>query len=177
MQIVNKKLEEIIPYENNPRKNDATVDGLAECISEFGITQPIVVDAKGVIVAGHTRYKAAQKLGLKEFPCLVADSLSDEQIRAYRILDNRIAERSQWDKDLLELELASLDDFPFGKFDVDFEEFDIKAPTVQKRDVKDLSASDEKKWEIIIECHNEAHQKHSYEQLTAEGLSCRVLAL
>ena len=96
------------PYENNPRQNDEAVDAVAESIRRFGFRQPIVVDADGVIVAGHTRYKAALKLGLTEVPVHVARDLTPEQARAYRLADNRLAELSRWDLDLLPIELADL---------------------------------------------------------------------
>lgn len=116
MQIVNKKLEELIPYENNPRLNDESVEYVANSIKEFGFKVPIVVDKNNVIVAGHTRYKASQKLGLKEIPCIVADDLTDEQIKAYRLADNKVAEKSEWYDELLELEMLNIDfDLePFG---------------------------------------------------------------
>ena len=80
MQIINKTLTELTPYQNNPRKNDAAVDKVAASIAEFGFKVPVVIDKDGVIVAGHTRYKAAQSLGMSEIPCIVADDLTDEQI-------------------------------------------------------------------------------------------------
>lgn len=92
MQIVMKLLDEIRPYEKNPRKNDAAVDGVAASIREFGFKVPIIIDAAGTIIAGHTRYKAAKKLGLESVPCIQADDLSPEQVRAYRLADNKVAE-------------------------------------------------------------------------------------
>lgn len=89
MDIVQKGLGELSPYENNPRVNDEAVDAVAASIKEFGFKVPIVIDAQGVIVAGHTRYRAAKKLGLEAVPCIVADDLSEEQIRAFRLADNK----------------------------------------------------------------------------------------
>ena len=100
-------LSAIKPYGKNPRKNDGAVDGVAESIKRFRFQQPIVIDSKGVIVVGHTRYKAAQKLGLKTVPCVRADQLTKEQVKAYRILDNKLNEKSYWDFDLLEAEDCS----------------------------------------------------------------------
>ena len=94
MTILDKALEEIRPYEKNPRKNDEAVDYVARSIEEFGFKVPIVIDADGVIVAGHTRYKAAQKLGLKTVPCVVADDLTPEQVKAYRLADNKVSDYS-----------------------------------------------------------------------------------
>jgi len=108
MKIELRPLAEIKPYEKNPRINDAAVDAVAESIRRFGFRQPIVVDADGVIVCGHTRWKAAQKLGLEKVPVHVARDLTPEQIRAYRIADNKTAELAEWNLDLLPIELAEL---------------------------------------------------------------------
>lgn len=110
------KLGEIIPYANNPRKNDAAVDAVAASIQEFGFRNPIIIDKKNVVVCGHTRLKAAEQLGLVEVPCLYADDLNDEQIRAFRLVDNKTAEIADWDFDKLEEELAqiSMDLSPWG---------------------------------------------------------------
>jgi DNA modification methylase len=108
MKVELRKLSDIKPYENNPRLNDAAVDAVAASISEFGFRQPIVIDAEGVIICGHTRYKAAMKLGLEKVPVHVARDLTPEQIRAYRIADNQTASLSEWDYDLLPIELADL---------------------------------------------------------------------
>ncbi|MCC6428617.1 MAG: ParB N-terminal domain-containing protein [Phycisphaerales bacterium] len=98
----------IKPYDQNPRRNDGAVEAVANSIREYGFRQPIVVDADGVIVVGHTRWKAAQKLGMSEVPVHVARELTPEQARAYRIADNRTALIAEWDEDLLSSELAAL---------------------------------------------------------------------
>jgi DNA modification methylase len=108
MKIELRKLSEIKPYPNNPRLNDDAVEAVAASIREFGFRQPIVVDAEGVIVVGHTRYKAALKLGLEMVPVHVATDLTPEQARAYRIADNKSAELSDWNYDLLPIELVEL---------------------------------------------------------------------
>ncbi|UYV11909.1 MAG: DNA modification methylase [Phycisphaera sp.] len=103
-----RRLADIVPYERNPRVNDQAVAAVAESITRFGFRQPIVVDGDGVIVCGHTRWKAAQSLGLAEAPVHVAADLTPEQAKAYRIADNRTAELSEWDLELLPLELSGL---------------------------------------------------------------------
>jgi DNA modification methylase len=108
MKIEFRRLSTVIPYEQNPRLNDTAVDAVARSIQEFGFRQPIVVDEAGVIVVGHTRWKAAQKLGLASVPVHVAEDLSPEQIRAYRIADNKTNELADWNLDLLPLELSQL---------------------------------------------------------------------
>ncbi len=110
MKIEMRPLAAIKAYEKNPRINDVAVDAVAESISQFGFRQPIVIDTEGVIVCGHTRYRAAQKLGLAEVPVHVATDLTPEQIRAYRIADNKTAELAEWNLDLLPIELAELKD-------------------------------------------------------------------
>ena len=105
MNIVEKKLNDIKPYEKNARKNDDAVKYVAESIKQFGFKVPIVIDKDNVIVAGHTRYKASKELGLDAVPCIVADDLTEEQIKAYRLADNKVSEVSEWDFDLLGEEL------------------------------------------------------------------------
>ena len=120
MQIYDKRLDDIKPYENNPRNNDNEVDAVANSIREFGFKVPIVVDSDGVIVAGHTRYKAAKKLGLKTVPCIVADDLNEEQINAFRLADNRVGELATWDLDTLKVELDNI-----GEIDLSGMGFDL----------------------------------------------------
>src|SRR5580765_4022142 len=108
MKIELWKLSDIKPYPGNPRINDDAVAAVAASIREFGFRQPIVVDADGVIICGHTRYKAAQKLGLEKVPVHVAKDLSPEKIKAYRIADNKTSELSDWNYDLLPIELGEL---------------------------------------------------------------------
>jgi len=127
MNIQNLSLTDIRPYARNPRKNDEAVKNVAASIREFGFLVPLVIDANHEIVAGHTRYKAAQSLGLKSVPCVIADELTDEQIRAFRLADNKVGEMAQWDMDLLPLELADISlpmaDFGFEVIsDEDFSE-------------------------------------------------------
>jgi site-specific DNA-methyltransferase (adenine-specific) len=116
MKVEHRKLSDIVPYEKNPRDNDAAVEAVARSIREFGFRQPIVVDAEGVIVVGHTRWKAAQKLGLETVPVHVATDMTPEQIKAYRIADNKVAELATWDMELLPVELSDLQ-----SMDVDLE--------------------------------------------------------
>jgi DNA modification methylase len=124
MQIIQRELAAIKPYENNPRLNDDAVDAVAASIKEFGFKQPIVTDKNGVIICGHTRYKAALKLGLREVPVLVAEDLSPEQVKAYRIADNHTAELAEWNCDQLKIELGDLQkmDFDLGLLAFDDEE-------------------------------------------------------
>jgi DNA modification methylase len=113
MQVEMRPIETIRPYENNPRLNDAGVDAVAASIHEYGFRQPIVVDEDGIIIVGHTRYKAALKLGLETVPVHVAVGLTPAQAKAYRIADNQTATLSQWDDDKLPIELAQLQEMDF----------------------------------------------------------------
>lgn len=122
MEIVWKGIGDLIPYENNPRHNEASVDRVANSIREFGFKVPIVIDKDGTIVCGHTRYKASMKLGLEEVPCIIADDLSDEQIRAFRLADNKVGEASKWDFELLDFEMEQLPNMNMEQFGFEFEE-------------------------------------------------------
>lgn len=119
MEIKTKEIDCISPYEKNPRCNDNAVDAVANSIREFGWQQPIVVDKNGVIIAGHTRYKAAKKLGLKTIPVVYATELSDEQVKAYRLADNKSGELATWDESLLLEELNSILDIDMENFGFD----------------------------------------------------------
>src|SRR5271166_4486931 len=113
MHVEMRLIVTIRPYANNPRINDAAVDAVAKSIQEFGFRQPIVVDEEGVIVVGHTRYKAAQKLGLEMVPVHVATGLTPAQLKAYRIADNQTATLSTWNPELLPMELFELQKMDF----------------------------------------------------------------
>ena len=122
MNIQMLKLSDIKPYENNPRKNNEAVKYVAQSIKEFGFKVPIVIDKNNVIIAGHTRYKAAKRLKMKEVPTIIADDLTDEQVKAFRLADNKVAEKAEWDFDLLPFELYDIFNIDMGAFgfDLDF---------------------------------------------------------
>ena len=123
MNIVMKKTTDLIEYENNPRNNESAVDAVYNSIKEFGFKVPIVITSDNVIIAGHTRLKASIKLGLDKVPCIIADDLTEDQIKAYRLVDNKTAEFATWDLEKLEEELLNIDmsllDFGFEDFDGD----------------------------------------------------------
>ena len=132
MDIEQRNIDSITPYENNPRINDAAIDAVAASIDEFGFQQPIVVDADGVIIVGHTRWKAARKLGLVTVPVHVASDLSPEQVKTYRLADNATGDLAKWDMDKLTLELDNLDmgSIP-GMFDTT-EEATLETPGIKR---------------------------------------------
>ena len=117
MQIIEKCLKDLHPYEKNPRNNDGAVEYVAESIRSYGFKVPIVIDKNSVIVAGHTRYKAAEKIGMETVPCIVADDLTDEQVKAFRIADNKVSDFSIWDNKLLLAELDEIGDDLFTGFE------------------------------------------------------------
>lgn len=110
-------LDDLKPYENNPRLNDNAVDYVANSIKEFGFKNPIIIDKNNVIVAGHTRYKACKKLKIEKVPCIKAEDLTDEQVKAFRLADNKVSEIALWDIEALNFELAdiniNMEDFGF----------------------------------------------------------------
>lgn len=120
------KVEDLIPYINNPRNNENAVDKVASSISEFGFKNPIVIDKNNVIINGHTRLLASKKLGLKEVPVIVADDLSEAQVKAFRIADNKTSEYASWNKELLRVELDMLEemDFDLELVNIDYSDFD-----------------------------------------------------
>lgn len=109
MEIVNLNIDELMPYRNNPRRNDEVVEKVAASIKEFGFKVPVVVDRNNVIVAGHTRLKAAKLLGIDTIPCIIADDLNEEQIKAFRLADNKVGEFADWDYEMLLSELDDID--------------------------------------------------------------------
>lgn len=119
MNVIDMKVNELVPYENNPRKNDSAVESVAASISEFGFKVPIIVDKNKVIVAGHTRLKAAQMLGLDTVPVIMADDLSEEQVKALRLADNKTSELADWDFSKLEEELAAISEIDMTDFGFD----------------------------------------------------------
>ena len=117
MQIIEMKISEVKPYSNNPRKiTEEAIQKVAASIREFGFKQPIVIDKNNVIIAGHTRLKAAEFLGLETVPVIRADDLTPEQVKAYRLADNKVAEATDWDMNALDKELAEI-------LDIDMDEF------------------------------------------------------
>ena len=142
MKIVEKKVDELKAYENNPRKNEEAVKYVTASIKEFGFKVPVIVDKDNVIVAGHTRVKAAQELGMTTVPCIVADDLTEEQVKAFRLADNKVSEFSLWDFDLLNQELEGFEDFDMSAFgfinfdesEVDLEDFFEEKEEVEKEE-------------------------------------------
>ncbi len=152
MEVKNIKIEDLKPYEKNPRKNDEAVQYVAESIKQFGFKVPIIIDKNNTIVAGHTRYKAAEQLGLKEVPCIVADDLTDAQIKAFRLADNKVSEKSSWDLGLLGDEIKELKDLDldidldltkvgFGDFEISMLTEDMEPEKYDEELIEEYSSS------------------------------------
>lgn len=162
MQVVEKRLTELLPYENNPRKNDAAIPYVKESIKRYGFKVPLVIDKNNVIVAGHTRYLASIELGLDTVPCVVADDLTEEEIKEFRLVDNKTSEFAGWDFGLLNEELESID---FGDFDFQF-------PEAGHLDIDDFfehqadgGVRGTEKYKVVITFNNENDRDECFEEL------------
>lgn len=161
-EIVYKELGDLIPYERNPRKNEKAVEAVCESIRQFGFKNPIVIDAQNVIICGHTRALAAKALGIKQVPCIVADDLTEEQIKAFRLVDNKVGELASWDVDLLPLELADIaqDLTVFGFESISEEEFgeEFTLDSGEKKPYQQISLTlHDKQAELIMACIDYVH--------------------
>lgn len=137
MNLIDIDINRLIPYANNPRKNDKAVDPVANSIREFGFKVPIVISTENNVVCGHTRLKAAKKLGMKTVPCIIADDLTEEQITAFRLADNKVGELAEWDFDLLGDELDSIFDIDMSDFGFDLDFDDEEETEIQEDDYDD----------------------------------------
>lgn len=169
MQIITKKLSDLRPYARNPRKNDQAVDAVANSIREFGFKVPIVIDKNGEIIAGHTRYKAAKKMNLEEIPCIIADDLTEEQIKAFRLADNKVGELADWDFDLLSDELNEITDIDMNEFG--FLENMNQTEEANRKDISDALRFDD--YKLIVE-GTEEELNELYDKLISEGWKCMI---
>lgn len=174
LKIVYKKIDDLTPYENNPRLNDGAVDAVAKSIEEFGFKVPIVIDKDGVIVAGHTRLKAAKQLHIDEVPCIIADDLSDEELKAFRLADNKVSELAEWDFDKLDAELKNID-FDMSDFGFDFNTIDEENDKFDDADTEYHDIND--KTIIAIEFDTEQELESAFQKLNDEGYNCQILTL
>lgn len=151
MTVIDVKLTDLKPYEKNPRHNDEAVKYVVKSIKEFGFKVPLVIDENNVIVAGHTRYKASLELGLETVPCIIADDLTPKQIKAFRLADNKVAEKSYWDFDLLNEELTDIGiDIDMGSFDFKvFSEDDVKEDFDDFEDIGSSNSGDKDKGDEV----------------------------
>ncbi len=131
IQLIN--INEIKPYEKNARKNDGAVPYVMESIRKFGFRQPIILDRDKVIICGHTRWKSAKKLGLEKVPCVIAEDLTEEEVKAYRLADNKVAEKAEWDYSLLDAEIDDLPEFDFEALGFEFDVAEEPEEAPQKK--------------------------------------------
>lgn len=158
MNVIEKSINAVKPYEKNPRKNDTAVSAVANSIREFGFKVPIVIDKSGTIIAGHTRYKAALQLGLQKIPCVIADDLTKEQVKAFRLADNKVGEIAEWDFNMLESEIAEIEDIDMGLFNfdtnaIDGEDFgeDFQLPDGEKPEICTMSFTLHQRQKELVE--------------------------
>ena len=167
METITKKVSELIPYINNPRNNDDAVDAVASSIKNFGFKVPIVVDSNNEIINGHTRLKAAQKLGLETVPVIVAYDLTPEQVKAFRLADNKVAEFSTWDEDKLNEELEGIrSELSDGWFYVEPE---------KKEEKQEQTESPGGQYVVAITTDTEKDQINLYDELVADGYNVKVV--
>lgn len=172
IKLIRKKVSDLLPYENNPRHNDNAVDPVSESIVKYGYKVPIVIDSNGTIITGHTRLKALKKLGIETVDVILADDLSDEQVKEFRLVDNKVSEFADWDDPKLYEELAALENSleEFG-FDLSFDNED----TESEREDKSDSLKEENL--LIIELNNEVELETLFNELTERGFKCRISTL
>jgi ParB-like chromosome segregation protein Spo0J len=170
-------VEKVVPYARNPRKNGEAVAKVAASIKEFGFRQPIVVDAEGVVIVGHTRLEAARQLGIAQVPVHVATGLTPAQVKAYRIADNRTHEEAEWDKALLALEVEELGGLGYDTALTGFEQDEL-ASLLGNVDPADLDPGEgryKEQYGVIVVCRDEAEQQTVYDRLQAEGYTVKVV--
>lgn len=159
-------VSELKPYENNPRINDAAVPYVVKSIEEFGFKNPIILQKDNVIIAGHTRVKAAKQLGIKEVPCIYADDLSEEQVKAFRLADNKVAEIAAWDFGKLEEELAHID-IDMGEFG--FSNYEIGSFFEEEQE--DVQSKGETLYKVVCVCNDIEEKEMLIEWLEEHGIS------
>ena len=163
MQIITKNISELQPYGNNPRINDKAIELVANSIKEFGFKVPIIIDKDNVIVAGHTRYNACQVLGLTEVPCIVADDLTEKQVKAFRIADNKVSDYSIWDNKLLLQELDDIGEDIFTGFETSEILEDISS--LSELDTKDETLVNENEHGVTYKISFSTQNKELIEKL------------
>lgn len=178
MQLEQWPIERCIEYARNPRKNDHAVDKIAAAIKEYGFRVPIVAKSDGLVVDGHLRLKAAKKLGLAQVPVILADDMTDAQIKAFRLSVNRVAQEAQWDLDLLKIELQDLDAEGFDLSLTGFEVNELSAMfDPEEEDELPDQQNLEAVFEVAVECNDETQQETVFNLLTQQGYKCRILTM
>ena len=175
MQIVYKDLSWLKPYKNNPRKNEEAVEPVANSIKKFGFKVPIVATSDGEVINGHTRLKASKMLGLDEVPVIIADDLDEEQIRAFRLADNKVGEIAEWDSELMNLELDEITNIDMSDFGFDFDTDVFEKDTISKLSTEPEEIND--KSVLIVEAESDLELEKLYNEFIERGIQCRVSIL
>ena len=174
MQVLLVSINDIKPYKDNPRINDEAVPAVAESMREFNVRVPLVLDKDNVIICGHTRYKAAQKLGLEKLPCTIAADLTPEQVIKYRIMDNKASELATWDKKLLEKEIEAIgDEAVRGYFREGFRFYSPAEPEEKQEWVTELIFT-ESEMERFRNCLSSLQAKYPDVQLKSELIVAQI---
>lgn len=171
MNLVKKDINEIFPYANNPRKNDSAVDAVAESIRQCGYIAPIIVDEDGVILAGHTRYKALKKLGRDWAEVIVKDGLTEEQKKKYRLLDNKTGELASWDFELLSNEIEGLD---FDGLSLGWEVYGISDRELNDLMSEEVEMRTKKKTMVVVETETNEEAQAVANVLKENGYSPKI---
>ena len=181
MQVIEKELSWLKPYANNPRNNESAVEPVANSIKEFGFKVPIVATSDGEIINGHTRFKASKLLGLEKVPVIIADDLTDEQIKAFRLADNKTGEIADWNESLLIKELEELDDLDYdmGQFGFELDLDDADEDGDGSDDMGDIPDNIDvvEAFALNVIVKDEAEQAELYEELLGRGFEVKVVAL
>ena len=171
MDIKNISVKDLIPYEKNTKKHDdVQINNVAESIKQYGFVQPIVIDKNNVVVIGHCRLLAAKKLKMADVPCVCVDDLTEKQVKALRIVDNKSNE-SPWNFDFLADELAEINLYAFNfDFDVSFDDDDTE---IKEREEIALNES----ISVVVECADDEEAETIFEKLSEEGYKCHISTL
>lgn len=172
MKVINRKISELKPYKKNAKKHDKVqIERIAESIKEFGFTQPVLIDKDCVVVAGHGRILGAKKAGLTEVPTVCMEDLTEEQIKAYRLIDNKLNE-SPWDNQILDEELSDIlksdIDMELFGFDADLSDADIESA------IREITFKTKRKFLVIVSCDNEKHLKKVQKEIEQLGYTCDI---
>jgi len=172
LNIVYKNIKELKPYKKNAKKHDKTqVKQIANSIKEFGFTQPVIIDKNNCVVAGHGRILGAKKAGLKQVPTVTLEELTEEQIKAYRLVDNKLNE-SDWDFSLLDEELENLAE----DIDMDLFGFDLTEQEDEEEKKKKVEFEIKEKYEVHIICKDEKQMEQVYNKTKDLGIECKLVS-
>lgn len=173
MKIEEIKISQLIPYANNAKIHDEkAINAVAESIKQFGFVQPVVIDKNNEIVIGHCRVLASKKLNLETVPCVCVDELTEEQVKALRLADNKTNELSDWDFNILNNELENIIDIDMSEFGFDI---NMDVEKSEERNSKEIQLKEE--YNIVIECEDEEETEKIYNEMTERGYKCRVSVL